>query len=182
MSLERNPPVKPPRAHLMRWMAIGILAVVLLLLGVLRGVRRDMEGKRGRVQANARLLAALQATARQDSLRGALQGKSLSRLSGGRIVEGLTELAHWTEIRRVTFTTREVVRLESGAGMGASRTARLPVTVWLDAPAGAFASYLDGLGSLPWPVRVRSFEMKRAPQAADGMRIRLEIEVYGLAA
>jgi hypothetical protein len=66
--------------------------------------------------------------------------------------------------------------------MGTTRTARLPVTVWLEAPAGAFAIYLDGLGSLPWPVRVRSFEMKRAPQAADGMRIRLEIEVYGLAA
>lgn len=182
MSLERDPSADSTRSRLIGWMAIAVLALVLLHQGLLGPARRDIEAKRGRAQANARLLAALQAAGRDASLPGALGGKSLSRLSGGRIVEGLTELAHWTEVRRVTFTTREVVRLEGGARGGASRTARLPVTVWLDAPPGAFAIYLDGLDALPWPVRVRSFEMKRAPQAADGMRIRLDLDIYGLAA
>ena len=180
MSLESGSAMNSSRPRVLVWTAMTVLAIGLLYHGILRPARRAIEGKRTRVEANARLLAALP-EAGDASLSGALRGKSLARLSAGRVVQGLTDLAHWTEIRRVTFTTREVTALEGGAREGVGRAARLPVTVWLEAPAGAFAIYLDGLGALPWPVRVKAFEMKRAPQAAEGMRIRLDLEIYGLA-
>jgi len=181
MSLEIGSEGNPSRRRLLAWTAMAVLAAAVLYHEILRPAHGAIERKRTRVEANARLLAALPKAGEGASFGGALGGKSLARLSAGQVVQGLTDLAHWTEIRRVTFTTREVTALDAGARGAAERAARLPVTVRLEAPAGAFAIYLDGLGALPWPVRVRSFEMKRAPAAADGMRIRLDLEIYGLA-
>jgi len=181
MSHETGSERNPSRLRLPAWTAMVVLAAALLYHGIVRPAHRTIEGKRARVEANARLLAALPKAGEGASLGGALRSKSLARLSAGQVVQGLTDLAHWTEIRRVTFTTREVTPLDAGARGGVGRAARLPVTMRLEAPAGAFAIYLDGLGALPWPVRVRAFEMKRAPQAAEGMRIRLDLEIYGIA-
>ena len=182
MNPENGPAPELSRSRLLAWTGITVVAATLAYHAVIHPARRSIADKRARVAANARLLAALPALEKDASGRGALGGKSLPRLSTAGIVQSLTELAQWTDIRRVTFTTREVTPLPGGARRGKLRPSRLPVTVMLEAPADAFAIYLDALGALPYPVQVKSFEMQRARQAPDAMQIRLAIEIYGLAA
>lgn len=157
--------------------AAAVLAFTLAYHAAIAPLAARTKAERAVLAQNARKLAAAEAEAAKAPGRSAFAGKRLGPLSAARVVEALTEAAHRSGIRRVTFKTGATAPVD-GSPDG-PRAARMPVSVEIEAQGGEFANYLENLGNLPIPLAIETFEMSTDDALAPALRIRLALEVYG---
>jgi len=172
----------PSRTRVLTLVAAGAIGVALAYNAGIHPLLRSIAERRAAIQTDKTILASLSPERGAANSGTSLAEKALAPLSAAPIVLDLTRAAHESSIGRVSFRTGVVQPAGASPRPGAAPALmRLPVTVDLETSAGAFAAYLERLRTLAFPLSVLSFDMKRAPNGKEALRIRVELEVFGLA-
>ncbi|OGP81573.1 MAG: hypothetical protein A2Y95_11705 [Deltaproteobacteria bacterium RBG_13_65_10] len=183
MSAVRRWNVLPSRTRVLTLLATAVVLLAVVYNAGIHPLLRSIAERRAAIQTDKTILASLSPERGAANPGTSLAEKALAPLSAAPIVLDLTRAAHESSIARVSFRTGNVQAAGTSRLPAAGPALmRLPVTVDLETSAGAFAGYLERLRALSFPLSVLAFDMKRAPTATNSLRIRLELEVFGVAA
>jgi hypothetical protein len=175
--------VLPQRTRVLTGVAAALVLLAIAYNLAIHPLARSIAEQRKVIESNAVILASLDSEKGAGGPKASLAEKQLGPLSAAPIVEDLTRAAHLSSIARISFRTGVVQAAGAPSRTsGAPALMRVPITVDLETSAGAFADYLERIRGLSFPLSVLAFDMKRAPKASNSLRIRLELEVFGVAA
>ena len=182
MSAVRRWNVLPSRTRVLTLLATAVVLLAVAYNAGIHPLSRSIAQRREAIESNAAVLASLSPEKGAAGPSASLAEKRLAPLSAAPIVRDMTRAAHESSIGRISFRTGNVQAAGTSRLPAAGPALmRLPVAVELETSAGAFAGYLERLRALSFPLSVLSFDMKRAPNGKDALRIRVELEVFGLA-